>query len=91
LEQTYGGGNLSAATKPRPSILASELLPVGTRIKVLPLRNDAGKIITESFDLTGKVGRIVGYEEGEMMALLDGGWGEWRLDADRVAATKRRT
>ena len=88
---------MSAATKPHPAILPSELpakvsqvnrLVSGTRIKVLPLRNDLGFIIPDQFRLTGQLGSVAAHKGDIILVHLDSGY-SGRLDSDRVAVVRR--
>ena len=71
------------STVPKINRLAS-----GTRIKVLPLRNDAGLIISDAFGLTGLLGSVAGHKGDVILVELDNGR-RWRLDSDRVAEVRR--
>jgi hypothetical protein len=92
------GGRMSAAKlHPHPAILPSELpapapqvnrLASGTRIKVLPLRNDAGLIIPDYFGLTGQQGSVAAHKGDVILVRLDSGY-SGRLDSDRVAVVRR--
>jgi len=69
----------------------AQTIPVGTRVRILPPRNAAGNIIPDKYELAGKLGTVVKQTgESSILIMLDSG-GEWRIDLDRIAVTRRRS
>jgi hypothetical protein len=63
----------------------AQTIPTGTRVRILPPRNAAGRIIPDKYELAGKLGSVVEQTgKSSIMIKLDIG-GEWRVALDRIA------